>query len=71
MNNQNQEAFIVITISYILQVFLLCLLCKILFLNTDPKNQMILFLFCWPPDPIFFAVLPIDQKVNLVLPYVK
>ena len=46
MNNQNQEAFIVITISYILQVFLLCLLRKILFLNTDPKNQMILFLFC-------------------------
>ena len=31
INNQNQEAFIVITTNYKLQVFLLCLLCKILF----------------------------------------
>ena len=32
--------------------------------NTDPKNQI--FLFCRPTDPIFFAVLPLDQKINLV-----
>ena len=29
---------------------------------------MILFLFCQPTDPIFFAALPVDQKINLVLP---
>ena len=52
-----------------MRVFLLCLLCKILFLkNTDPKNQIKLFLFCRPSDPIFFAVLPVDQKINLILP---
>ena len=27
----------------------------------------ILFLFCRPSDP-FFAVLPVDQKINLILP---
>ena len=37
--------------------------------NTDPKNQIILFLFCRPTDPIFLAVLPVDQKINLVSPY--
>ena len=29
--------------------------------NTNPKNQIILFLFCWPPNHIFFF--------NLVLSY--
>ena len=58
MNNQNQEAFIVIIINY-----LLCLLCKIIFLkNTDVKNQIILFLFCRPIDPIFYAVFHVVQK---------
>ena len=37
--------------------------------NTDPKNQITLFLFCRPTDPIFLAVLPVDQKINLVSPY--
>ena len=37
--------------------------------NTDPKKQIILFLFCRPTDPIFLAVLPVDQKINLVSPY--
>ena len=38
--------------------------------NTDSKNQIILFLFCQPIDPTFFAVLPADQKNTLVLPNV-
>ena len=68
-NDQNQEAFIVIKINNKLRVFLLRLLCKILFFkNTDPKNQIRLFSFCQPIDPIFFAVLPVDQKINLVSP---
>ena len=37
--------------------------------NTDSKNQIILFLFGRPTDPIFCAALPVDQKINLVLPY--
>ena len=28
-----------------------------------------LFLFCRPTDPVSFAVLPVDQKINLVSPY--
>ena len=39
--------------------------------NTDPKNQISLFLFCRPTlffFIFFFAVLPVDQKINLVLP---
>ena len=31
INNQNQEAFIVIVTNYTFSVFLLCLLCKIIF----------------------------------------
>ena len=30
--------------------------------NTDPKNQVILFLFYRMFDPIFLAVLLVDQK---------
>ena len=37
--------------------------------NTDPKNQIILFLFCQPTDPIFFAVWSVGQKIDLVSPY--
>ena len=33
INNQNQEAFIVIIINYTFSVFLLCLLCEIIFLK--------------------------------------
>ena len=36
--------------------------------NADPKNQIILFLFCWPTVPIFFAALPVDQKISWVSP---
>ena len=32
-------------------------------------NQIILFLFYRPTDHIFFAILPVDQKINLVSPY--
>ena len=32
-------------------------------------KQIILFLFCRPTDHIFFAILPVDQKINLVSPY--
>ena len=47
INNENQEAFIVVIINYKLQVFLLRLLYKMLFIkkNTYRKNQ-ITFLFC-------------------------
>ena len=31
-------------------------------------NQIILFSFCQPTDPIFFAILPVNQKINLVSP---
>ena len=31
---------------------------------------MKLFLFWRPSDPIFFAVLPVDQKINLASPNV-
>ena len=36
--------------------------------NTDTKNEKKLFLLCRPTGPIFFAVLLVDQKINLVLP---
>ena len=36
--------------------------------NTDPKNEIILFLFCRLTDPNFFSVFPVDQKNNLILP---
>ena len=64
MNNQNQETLIVIIMNYTFSVFLLCLLCKIIFLKyTDAKNQIILFLFCRPIDSIFFfVVFSVDQK---------
>ena len=72
INNPNQDAFIVIITNYKLWVLLLCSLCKtakFYFLkNTDPMNQIILFLFCRPTGPIFFAVLPVDQKINLISP---
>ena len=45
---------------------------NIIFLkNTDPKNQIILFLSCRLTDPISFAVLLVDQKINLVSPFIK
>ena len=37
--------------------------------NADPENQIILFLFCRPTDPIYLLSLPVDQKMNLVSPY--
>ena len=37
--------------------------------NADPKNQIAVFLFCRPIDPSFLAVLPVDQKINLVSSY--
>ena len=44
---------------------------NIIFLkNTDPKNQIVLFLFCQPIDLIFFVVFPVYQKNNLVSPNV-
>ena len=67
INNQNQEAFIVIMINYKLQLFFLCLLCKRFKKNTNPKNQMIFFFFLSIDWPCCFAVLPIDQKIILVL----
>ena len=67
INNQDQEGFIVL-INYKLRVFLLCLLWKIFFKKCVSKNQIILFSFCWPTNPIFFAVLSVDQKINLVSP---
>ena len=38
--------------------------------NTDPKNQIVLFLFCRPIDLIFFDFFPVYQKNNLVSPNV-
>ena len=51
-----------------MRVFRLCLLWKIFFKKCLSKNQ-ILFSFCRPTDrPYFFAVLSVDQKINLVSP---
>ena len=58
INNENEEVLIVIITNYKLSVFLLCLLCEILvFKNTDPRNHIILFLFCRHTDPVYFAAL--------------
>ena len=55
-----------------MRVLIQCLLGKRLFLkNTDAKNQIILIFFADRPTQVFFAVLPIDQKINLVLPNKK
>ena len=72
INNENQEVFIAIITNYKLSVFLLCLLCEILVFkkNTDPKNHIILFLFCRHTDPVYFAALRVDQKINFASPYV-
>ena len=62
-------------INHKLRVFLLCLLYKIWYLkryeDTDPKNQIILFLSCRPTDHVFFVVLPVDQEIDLVSPNFK
>ena len=36
----------------------------------NPKNQIILFLFSPPIEPIFFAVFSADYKTDLVSPNV-
>ena len=60
INNQNQEAFIVIIINYKLRVFLCAWYAKYYFQkNTDPQNQIILFLFC-QLTLLFFAALLVD-----------
>ena len=62
MNNKNEEVFITTIKSYTFSNFFCIWYAKHCFLkNTDPQNQ-ILFLFCGPIEPIFYAVLPIDQK---------
>ena len=62
MNNKNEEVFITTIKSYTFSDFFCIWYAKHCFLkNTDPQNQ-ILFLFCGPIEPIFYAVLPIDQK---------
>ena len=38
---------------------------NILLKNTDPKNQIMLFLFCRPIDPTFVAVFPVDETDEL------
>ena len=67
INNQNEEAFIVIVINCTFSIFFLCLLFKIIFFfkkNNDPENEnQIIFLFCRSIDPI--VMFPID-KTNLL-----
>ena len=46
INNQNQEAFIVIIIIVIYRYYRVCYAKYYVLKNTDPKNQIILFLFC-------------------------
>ena len=53
-----------------MRVFLLCLLCKILFLKKYRPWESNNIIFTLPTDrPYFFAVFPVDQKINLVSPY--
>ena len=56
INNQNQETFIVIIINYKLRVFLLCLICKILFLKKYRP---------WGSNNIF--ILPTNQPFFFVV----
>ena len=72
INNENEEVLIVIITNYKLSVFLLCLLCEILVFkkNADPKNHIILFSFCRHTDPVYFAALRVDQKINFLSPCV-
>ena len=52
-----------------MRVFLLCLLCKILFLKKYRLKESNNIIFILLTDrPYFFAVLPVDQKINLLSP---
>ena len=65
INNQNQESnYLYYNKSKIASFFSMQ---NIIFKkNTDPGNQIIIFLFSRPT--LFFAVLSVDQKINLVSP---
>ena len=61
INNQNQEAFIVIILNYKLQVFPLCLLCKILLSKIYGFSESNI-IFILPTDPIVFYCLACRLK---------
>ena len=60
----NQE----VIINYKLQAFLLCVLCKILFFKKIRTLRIKYYFYFADRPTLFFAVLPIDQKINLLLP---
>ena len=39
--------------------------------NANPRNQIILLLFCPLANSIIFTILPVDQKINLVSPHAE
>ena len=69
-HNKTKTKKPIIIINYTFSVFLLCLLCKIIFfwkiLTLRIKQFIFLFPTNWPC--IFFAVFPVDQKIYLVSP---
>ena len=74
INKENQEAFIVIIINYELQVFFCVCYAKYYFLKKCRPQDSNNVIFILPTDrPFFFffcfAVLSVDQKINLFSPY--
>ena len=62
INNQNQEAFIVIIINYKLRVFPLCLVCKILLSKKYRSSESNNIIFILPTDTIVFCCLACGLK---------
>ena len=69
INNLNQKAFLVIIINYTFSVFLLCLLCKIIFFwkTLTPRIKWYCFYFTYPFTLFFFfffffAAFPVNKK---------
>ena len=63
INNQNQEAFILVIINCKLPGAFLYLLCKILFFKKYRPCELKNISFILPTDDLtFFAVLPVNQK---------
>ena len=60
----------VIIINYKLWDFILFSMQNIFKKIPTLRIKFILFLFCRPTNLVLFAVLPVDQKRNLVSPYI-
>ena len=71
INNQNQEAFIVVIINYTFSVFLLCLLCKIIFFKKILTLRIKKYYFHFANRLTDFSLSRLwIRKINLVWPNV-